>query len=218
MSSTASVDRPSQAVTVAQQYYRRARPLTYLIAVVVVGVVGVGFFILSFWPWLLLAGVTLLVIRLPIYSTSGHHRLTTTKAVDTVRAEFTGPTPPMLAFQWGLTNNIEPTDNGGRYTIPYLGGVRSVEMVVESHPTSDQNNADYELVVTAGGSPWGTYYIDIQQADDDTQTIVDIRAQSARRFGLRRLPQWLVARAYRTRALHAQGYEIIERETNLSFL
>jgi hypothetical protein len=59
-------------------------------------------------------------------------------------------------------------------------------------------------------NPWATYIATICDADD--QTIVDIEYTSTRRFGLRRVPQQLLAERYRDAALMAQGYTVIERD------
>jgi hypothetical protein len=52
-----------------------------------------------------------------------------------------------------------------------------------------------EIVVTAGGRPWATYVVSIDERGGET--VVDVALASDRRFGLRRLPQWLLARRYR---------------------
>jgi hypothetical protein len=44
---------------------------------------------------------------------------------------------------------------------------------------------------------------------------VEVEWNSDRRFGLRRLPLWLVTRGYRDATLSAQGYEAVDRQTDL---
>jgi hypothetical protein len=47
-------------------------------------------------------------------------------------------------------------------------------------------------------------------------TVVDVETTSDRRFGLRRLPQRVVATRLMPAALEAQGYQIVERDASLS--
>jgi hypothetical protein len=219
MPSTTANDRPADAIAVAQQYYRRSRPLTYLFALTVVGIVVVGIGLLPFLQWVGLTLVVVTAVRLPVFTTSGTVQLETTKTPATVREEFTGPFPPVLTFQWGLTDAVEATDSGGQYEISYLFGLRSVTMSTECHATPDAEDTDLELVVTANGSPWARYYISIHDDPESTpngRTVVDIDVEADRRFGLRRLPQWLVANRYRDAALDAQEYTVRERQNNIS--
>jgi hypothetical protein len=219
MPSTTATDRPADAIAVAQQYYRRSRPLTYLFALTVVGIVATGIVLLPFLGWVGLTLVVATAVRLPVFTTSGTVQLETTKPPATVREAFTGPFPPVLTFQWGLTDAVEATEGGGRYEISYLFGLRSVTMTAECDSTPDAEDTDLELVVTANGSPWARYQITIHDGPERTPdglTIVEIDVDADRRFGLRRLPQWLVANRYRDAALDAQGYTVRERETNIA--
>ena len=71
-----------------------------------------------------------------------------------------------------------------------------------------------ELTVTANDKPWATYTIALREHDDET--LVDIVWASYRRFGHRRLPQWLIADRYHLAALTAQGYRVLNRDVTLS--
>jgi hypothetical protein len=50
------------------------------------------------------------------------------------------------------------------------------------------------LRVVENRNPWATYAVSIHERD--TETVVDVEWSSDRRFALRRLPQWLVAKRY----------------------
>ena len=212
-STTNPVDRPSEAVDVAQRYQRLERPLSYVVALLVGLAVGAAFLLFSLLQAVLVGLALGALVRIPVFRTSGTARLITDADPETVRADFAGATPPPLAFQWGVADAVHPTDDGGIYEFSYLLGLRSTEMTVETR--SNAPDGDLELLVTAGGRPWATYTASISQ--DDDHTVVDVDWTSDRRFGLRRLPQQFVAERYRADALAAQGYTVAERETSLLF-
>ena len=91
-----------------------------------------------------------------------------------------------------------------------------MEIETNSLPSDRKNkpSKDFELTVTANGKAWGTYLVSIDERE--RKTAIDVEYESARKFGLRRLPQWLVAERYRDEALAVQGYTITERDFNLS--
>jgi len=49
---------------------------------------------------------------------------------------------------------------------------------------------------------------------DEKHGIVDVEYMSTRRFGLRRVPQQLLAERYRDAALTAQGYTVVKRDAH----
>lgn len=211
MPSTAeSVDRPADAVAVAQRYHRLERLSTVgFAAAVVVGVLA-AVISLPTLPGLAVAAVAAVLVRFPTLRTSGTARLVTDADPETVIAAFSGPTPPVLALQWGVADSVHETDDGGEYEITYLFGLRSVTMRTETQVRDDT----VALTVRAGGRPWGSYTTTIQATDEGTA--VTVEWTSDRRFGLRRLPQWVVAERFRVPALAAQGYSVTERDAGLS--
>lgn len=215
-SSTPRADPPDEAVTVAGRYRRLERPLSTGFALLVaVGGVALAF---SFLPTLQATVAVLALVaavRVPVFTSAGTTRLRTDADPETVRESFAGPTPPVLAFQWGVADAVHPTDDGVRYDISYLFGLRSVEMRVETS-TGDGDDDPLELRVTAGGEPWATYRVSV--AEDGGETVVDVAVDSDRRFGPNRLPQWVVAERYRVDALAAQGYAVERRDHSLSVL
>jgi len=132
---------------------------------------------------------------------------------EAVRADFESATPPMLAFQWGVADDVRSMADGAMYDLSYLFGLRSVTMVLETRLNVE--DADYRLVVTTGSNSWGTYDVTITASDSD-ETVVDVEWVSNRRFGLNRLPQWLIAERYCAAAFTAQGYTVVDRDTSLS--
>lgn len=217
MPSTDLVDVPSDAATVAQRYHRLERPVDGLVALLVAGVVGAAVFFLPLVTGLLVALVAVALVRVPVFRSDGTVRLGADAEPAAVKADFESPTPPPLALQWGVADSVRSTADGSTYEFSYLFGLRSVEMETELRSTAtggDESTADLELAVTEGGTPWATYSVTVR--DRETETVVDVEWTSERRFGLRRLPQWLVAERYRTDALAAQGYRIVDRDASLS--
>jgi|AntDeeMinimDraft_4_1070355.scaffolds.fasta_scaffold00591_10 hypothetical protein len=216
-SSTDEIDRYSDAVDVARRYQRLERPLSSAVALLVGLVVGAAFILFSLIEAVLVGLVLGALVRVPVFRTSGTARLVTDADPGAVRAEFEGETPPPLAFQWGVADDVRSTDDGVTYEFSYLFGLRSTEMTVETRvnaPDAGGDDDTLELVVTAGGRSWATYTVSIQRGGDDT--VVDVEWASDRRFGLRRLPQQFVADRYRADAFAVQGYRVADRETSLS--
>ena len=127
------------------------------------------------------------------------------------------------------------TDAGptATYEISYLLGLRSVSLDLDvdvTRPAESREGtvpADAVAVVdidaTVDGRPWGAYEATIRAAEGaaesqsgDPGTVVDVELRPTRRFGLRRLPQTLVAERYYADALAAQGYEVLDRTVSHS--
>lgn len=119
----------------------------------------------------------------------------------------------MLALQWGVADTVIREDGTPTYPTSYLFGLRSAEPTV--HPrTVPTSNGDQqiELEILVNGNPWATYTATISDAGE--QTIIDVEYTSDRRFGLRRVPQQVLAKRYRDAAIMAQGYTVVERDTH----
>lgn len=232
-----AVDVPRAATAVARRYIRVERPVSGALALVVALVFVAAYLVLPLLQALVAWVVLLAAVRAPAFRSHGTARLATDADPEAVHAEFAGPTPPVLALQWGIADRVRRTDEGAVYEISYLFGLRSttVETAVRQRPSSDEEagegvggnaagasdgsagdaaSGDLELAVTAGGTPWATYVASVSERAD--RTVVDVEMNSDRRFGLRRLPQWLVAERYRQEALEAQGYEVLNRDAGLS--
>lgn len=212
------VDVPERAASVARSYHRRERLASGAPALVVGTFVAVAFLRMPLLSATIAGVVALAAIRVPVFRTGGTARLATDADPETVRAEFRGPTPPPLAFQWGVADRVRLTDGGGVYELSYLFGLRSAELATEVRSRAAEGGeptGDFEILVTAGGRPWGTYGVSIRERDGGTE--LDVEVASDRRFGLRRLPQALLAERYRDDALEAQGYSVLDRDVGLSF-
>lgn len=215
-SNTDSVDIPPEVAAVVQRYHRIERPVSWAMGFSVAAVVVTALFSFPLIPALLVTIGLLVLVRFPVLRSYGAITLEANADIEAVRADFESATPPSLAFQWGLASTIQSVSNGWVYNISYLFGLRTVRMTVEINPlpSSDgESNAEFELVMTANERPWGTYTVSLEERDRTTE--IDIEYVSDRRFGLRQLPQWLVAKRYRDEALTTQGYDIVERERNL---
>jgi hypothetical protein len=211
---SSTVDPPDEAVAVAERYRRLERPLSAGFALLVAGGgAAVAFTLLPALQAVVAVVVLAAAVQFPTFTSDGTARLRTDADPETVRETFAGPTPPVLAFQWGVADAVRPTDDGAVYELSYLFGLRSVETRVE--PTVDGDAL--ELRVTADGEPWATYRVSVAEADDGG-TVVDVTVDSDRRFGPNRVPQWLVAERYREAALAAQGYTVEHRDHSLSVL
>jgi hypothetical protein len=215
MPSAQTVDRPQEALAVAKRYLRRERPLSALVVVLAV-VVFLGTFVAtSLVPAVVVGTLLLVVARVPIIESHGTVRLRTDETAQSVVESFTGPTPPVLVFQWGIADEITSGDGTVSYRLSYLFGLRSVEVTVETRtdhtPAGDRR---IELEVTAGGQPWSTYVATVEPGDDGT--VVEYEYTADRRFGLRRIPQRIVANRYRDEALTAQGYVVVDRDEQYS--
>lgn len=197
----------------ASRYRRLERPISGAAALLVAIVAVAALLWLPFLRGVAVAVVVLAAVRVPAIRSGGTARLVTDADPEAVRADFESPTPPPLALQWGIADAVRRTDGGAAYDVSYLFGLRSTTMAVEPQSVGEPDGG-LELIVTAGGRPWATYAATFSATDEGTA--VDVQLQSDRRFGLRRLPQWLIAERYREAALTAQGYQVTERDVDLS--
>ena len=209
MPSTRSVDRPREALAIAKRYLRRERPLSALVVVLaVIGFLGT-FVATSLVPAVVVGALLIVVARAPIIESRGTVRLRTNEDAESVVDSFTGPTPPILVFQWGIADEILTGDTV-TYRLSYLFGLRSVEVTVDTRTDrTPDGGRRIELELTADGQSWSTYVVTVDTLDDGT--VVKYEYTADRRFGLRRIPQRIVANRYRDEALEAQGYVIVER-------
>ncbi|MFB6168548.1 MAG: hypothetical protein ABEJ43_06845 [Haloferacaceae archaeon] len=201
------VDVPPDAAAVARRYLRLERPATAAVTLLAAVAGAAAVLSLALAPALAVVVGIVAALRAPLFRKRGSATLRTDADAETVRADFEGATPPPLAIQWGVADAVSRTDDGARYEVSYLFGLQSQTLAVERARPS---NADVELVVTADEEPWATYTATV--AEQDGETRVSVAWVSDRRFGLRRLPQELVARRYRDAALAAQGYEVEARD------
>lgn len=211
MPSTRSVDPPPAALAVAKRYRSRERLLSALVVVFAV-VAFVGTFVAtSLVPALVVGALLIVAARAPVIDAHGTVRLRTDADAAAVAESFAGPTPPMLVFQWGLADEVVTGDGTVTYRLSYLFGLRSVAMTLDTRTThTPAGDRRVEVAVTVDGRPWSTYVVTVTPRD--AETVVTYEYTAERRFGLRRLPQRLVATRYRDEALDAQGYVPIGRD------
>jgi len=213
MPSLSDGEPPASLDAVVTRYRRAERAASWATALFV-GLVAAGLiFSLSLWQGLLGAVVVLAIFRVPLFTTGGTARLRTTATPTAVREAFSGSQPPVLALQWAIADTRTTTADGATFDLSYLLGLRSITMstTVAETPAA---NSDFELRVTAGDKPWGTYRVTLTDEVDATRIEIDVR--SDRRFGLRGLPSWLIAQRYYDAALAAHGYTVCARDRSLS--
>lgn len=212
-----SIDRsevPPTVRPVVRRYRRLERLSVWLVAALAGITAAAAIVVLPFVVGLLVAVCVLAALRVPVYHRQSTARLTTDADPAAVAAEFAGPTPPPLVFQWGIADEIRSTDRGGTYEFSYLFGLRSMSMTTEVRSRDSNGDAAeaLEMEVSAGGVPWARYAASVR--DSGEETVVEVEVVSRRRFGLRRLPQGLVAGRYYADALAAQGYAVADRTSS----
>jgi len=216
MSSTNSLQRPQEAVVVATRYLRRERPLSWLLAIFVALLYLATYSMTSLLPAIGVAALLVILARAPILQSHGSVRLQTDDDSETVVDAFSGPTPPVLAFQWGIADEVTTETNTVTYRTSYLFGLRTAVVTVNTQTNTTSNGIrTVELEISANDKPWATYTATISPKNE--QTVVDIEYTSTRRFGLRRLPQQFLAERYRNKALAVQGYTVVERDSHFGF-
>ena len=209
-----TIERPEDGLRVAKQYLRRERLLSGLVIVVVVSLFLLTYVTTSLLPAILVAAVLVVIARAPILQSKGTVRLQTNTELEAVVDAFTGPTPPVLGLQWGVADGVTIEDGTPKYPTSYLLGLRSAEPSVHTRTVTTPNgDQQVELEILVNDKPWATYTARI--SDTDEHTTIDVEYSSDRRFGLRRVPQQLLAKRYRDAAITAQGYTIVERDAHL---
>ena len=122
-----------------------------------------------------------------------------------------------MSFQWGIADDVDWDGDNATYDFSYLFGLRSANMTVDiasGEKSDDGRDPLIELRIRAEGKPWATYQVSIDEQDRITR--ITVEWTSDRRFGLRGLPQRLIAERYHADALSAQGYTTIERRRDSS--
>lgn len=205
---------PSAVRTAARHYWRRTLALRALI--------GLGYFVISvavLFTLPYIAALAVIVVLLgtlaaPVFKTGGTIELTTDRSPAAVRDDFTDATPPVVGFQAALADEIRSTATGAEYDLSTALGLRSATMTVEPELLAGDSNADLELVVTVGDKPWGRYRV--ATSERDGETAVRITMIPDRRFGVRRLPDFVFGRRYRRELFEGQGYTLVDDDTSLS--
>jgi hypothetical protein len=195
-------------------YHRIERIATGSVAIVV-SALFLGIYLTSeLFPAVAAAAVLIIIVRTPVFRSSGTVRLRTDKPPETVIEQLTGLRPPILAFQWCVADEITTKANDAVYSFSYLFGLRSAAMRVHTETETTSDGSDFvELTIEINNDPWGTYTATIE--GNDTGSIVEVEYSSDRRFGLRRVPQQLLGKRYHDQVLELQGFSVVERERNV---
>ncbi|KDS90794.1 hypothetical protein FK85_10015 [Halorubrum saccharovorum] len=223
------------------RYHRVELAVSWALALLVAGAFLAVVAAVSFWPGVAVAAVLAIALRVPIYRRRGSVRLRTEVSPGAVVREFASSRPPILAFQWGVADEVRdtggedgtatdrPTGTRAIYEFSYLLGLRSAAIDLETDvradatPTGDERGgsegdtvATLSIDAAIGDSLWGSYTVTVQETDDGDGTIVDVELLPTRRFDLRRLSQGRVAERYYAETLAAQGYEVFDRTVSLT--
>jgi hypothetical protein len=197
------------------QYHRIERIATGSVAIVV-SALFLGIYLTSgLLPAVAAAAVSIIIVRTPVFRSSGTVHLQTDKPPETVIEQLIGLRPPILAFQWCVADEIATKTNEAVYSFSYLFGLRSAAMRVHTETETTSEGSDLvELTITINNDPWGTYTATI--GGTDAGSIVEVEYSSDRRFGLRRVPQQLLGKQYHDQVLELQGFSVVERERGVS--
>lgn len=211
MAVTEDIDRPRAALPVARRYLGRERSLSALVVALVVAVFVGTLLVTSLLAAIAVGAVLVAALRAPLFRPQGTVRLRTDDDPASVVDSFAGPTPPVLPFHWGIADEITARDGAVTYHTSYLLGLRSVDVAVCAETDTTPGGARrVELELTADGRPWASYTVTVDRSNGET--VVAYEYTSTRRFGLRRVPQRIVAARYRDEALEAQGYTVVARD------
>ncbi len=232
----------SDVDSIAGRYHRAELAVGLLTALFVVGLFLASFVAFSLGPALVVAVVLAVTVRVPVFRRRGTATLRSVASPETVQRDFAGPTPPVLAAQWANADEVTPATDGRGATYEYSSPfpLRTVTMVLDvevsepdesgpdagepaasepdaSKPDASEPNARIALDVSVNDRPWGAYTVTIRPGGGTRDgTLVDVALRPTRRFGLRHLPQTLVADRYYADLLAAQGYAVLEREVATS--
>ena len=214
MSSSETPGQQQNIQRLTKRYHRRERIASFSVAIVVFALFLGTYLSTALLPAVAVAAVLVVGVRTPVFQSSGTVRLQTDEEPGTVLEQFTDSRPPILAFQWGVADDVRAAAHGATYLFSYLFGLRSTDMTVHTQTKSNSDGSYHvELTITVSDRPWGTYTTTISSTD--TGSTVDVEYTSDRRFGLRRVPQQLLGEQFHDRILAAQGFSVVERERHV---
>lgn len=236
--SPGSNGRRSDVQSVAKRYRRVWLAVNWLVALSAVGAFLVALALSGLVASVAVAAVLVVALRAPVLRRRGTTRLGTDAAPEAVIEAFASATPPVLAFQWAVADEVRPASDGAGilYEDSWPLGLRTdalaVETEVEATPgasaSTGANGGDavgaaepiarVRIEGTLDGRSWGAYAATVRESADGSpgETTVDVELIPRRRFGLRGVPQALVADAYYAEALAAQGYEVVDRDVSFT--
>ena len=233
-----AADRRSDVRSIVKRYHRIERAVGWLLALAAAGTFMVAFALADIVPALAVAAGLVVAFRAPVLRRRGTTRLRTDAPPEGVIEAFASATPPVLAFQWGVADEVRPASDGadGVYEYSALLGLRTYSLAVETNVDetrgadvtgegdavvgADDDTGDPDARVRIEGAldgrPWGAYSAAIRGVGDGEpgETVVDVELLPRRRFGLRSVPQALVTDAYYVDVFAAQGYEVVDRDVS----
>lgn len=131
--------------------YRRAeRVVSWSLALLVSGAFLAAVAALSLWPGVAVGAVLVVALRLPVYRRSGTTRLRTDAPPEAVVRQFASGRPPVLAFQWGIADDVradgsDAVETGRRTETDTIDPDRPIETATTVSDRLTGTRGTYEL-------------------------------------------------------------------------
>lgn len=213
MPSTEQIDRQEAVNGLVRRYLIAERSLRVALISIILFIFFAIYVRTSIFLSVIVAAGMVVCIRLPIIKPRGTVQLETDLNADTVAASFSGDMPPMLAFQWGLADEIYSEGTVTKYKISYLFGTQTVEMAINTRAIVTPEQAyQVEIDVSGEEKPWAQYQVVTRQGAE--RRVIEYKYEAARRFSVLRLFQRIIANRYRDDVLAVQGYTLRNRQDN----
>jgi hypothetical protein len=119
--STEVPGEPQELHSLTKQSHRLKRIASASVGVVVGALFLRMYLTTALLPAVAVAVISVVVVRTPLFRSSGTVRLQTDDNPEAVLRRFTDPPPPILAFQWNVAGRgtIEGTDDGSIIDVAY---------------------------------------------------------------------------------------------------
>ena len=151
--------------------------------------------------------VVVVLLRAPLLKSNSVATFATDSGPETVRSSFAGPYSPAAWQFWGVADEVESTETGGRYEQSTYFGLGS-DTVVWDATTTDNG---VRLAVDLNGTTKKVTTVTVSAADDGG-SVVHLESTSGR-TGLRNLPASLLSRSSKP-VWNEMGFEVRERESD----
>jgi len=202
-----SADAAEGAVSsVVTRYNRTEQIVSWTLVATAIVVVVAALYTLPPVGGVVVAVAAVLTLRLPVFRLHSQARVVTDASPEAVREAMLGARPPVLVFQWGVADRVE-TGDGVRYHYSALFGLRTATLAVDRRETA----SGVEITLVADGAPYTTHRVTITGGEE---TVVTVKSDPPRGFGLRRLAGWIAVQRQYAAGLDALGYDVRDYETS----
>lgn len=181
--------QPPSVQSVVRRYHRTERVVSWLTALSVTGAVLAVFTAFSLWTGLVVAVVLAVALRVPVFRRRGTVRLRSGADPEAVVEAFASATPPVLAFQWAIADEVvadgggnsdddgaeaeHVSDTNATYELSYLFGLRSVSLDLAVDVTRLAERSDGEM---SDSEISGSETSDGKTVPEDAFAVVDLDA------------------------------------------